>query len=384
MTKEELDAFLASEEARRGLMTGELRSIWKQESGGSLDPALKGQPLSKGRGNAIGPFQVVPYYHPEFPANGTIAEQAQFAADLYAKGGKTPKERTAAYYGTGVAPKGHPTTAQYQQQVMSRIPQYQNAAPTPQEQTMADPYTLLNAASPDSEEERKRREMMAYVQQQAAQRQASMPRYSDYADEPMPQRQMSTFEKMMSNPLTQMGAAMMVGSGVDWGRAGGMGLMAANNAVYSRQQAENELWELQQKRKEAQQKNRRENRKMDMEDMTYEETQRLADMYEAKGDPVTAAQIRVGGSKMVSPTTAGMSPRIWTDGKKTFERIYKSDGKFRSIATWEPQSLRPSIRPCKAPSPRTRRLEPRWARRPRRTRSTPRRRPLVSTRLIPP
>ena len=181
---------------------------------------------------------------------------------------------------------------------------------------MAEPYNILNAASPDTDEERKRREMMAFVQQQAAQRQANMPRYSDYQDEPMPQRELSMFDKMMSNPLTQMGAAMMVGSGVDWGRAGGMGLMAANNAVYNRQQAENELWELQQKRKEAQQKNRRETRKMDQEDMSYEETMRLADMYEAQGNPVMAAQVRVGGSKMVSPVTAGQSPRIWTDGNK--------------------------------------------------------------------
>ena len=108
MTKEELDAFLASEEARRGLMTGELRSIWQQESGGSLDPTLKGQKLSRGRGNAIGPFQVVPYYHEDFPVNGTIQEQAQFAADLYAKGRENSARSCCIVLWSRCCPEGSP------------------------------------------------------------------------------------------------------------------------------------------------------------------------------------------------------------------------------------------------------------------------------------
>lgn len=92
-------------------------SIWRQESGGSTDTALRGQELSRGRGAAVGPFQVVPYYHPEFPVNGTFEDQARYATKYLGEVGP------ARYYGTGKAPPGQPTTEQYVNQVMSRMPQ---------------------------------------------------------------------------------------------------------------------------------------------------------------------------------------------------------------------------------------------------------------------
>ena len=52
-------------ERKYGLPPGLLASVWQQESGGSTDLGLQGPQLSRGRGAAVGPFQIVPYYHPE-------------------------------------------------------------------------------------------------------------------------------------------------------------------------------------------------------------------------------------------------------------------------------------------------------------------------------
>lgn len=99
---------------RIGLDPDLAESVWQQESSGSLDTALKGPALSRGRGNAIGPWQVVPAYHPNFPVNGDPIAQGRYAMDYLKEVGP------ARYYGTGQAPAGQPTTQQYVQQVMSR------------------------------------------------------------------------------------------------------------------------------------------------------------------------------------------------------------------------------------------------------------------------
>ncbi len=89
-------------------------SVWGQESDYSTNTKMKGVELSKGRGRAVGPFQVVPHYHPDFPIDGTFEEQAKYAAKYLAEVG------VEGYYGKGKAPDGHPTTKQYGGSVAAR------------------------------------------------------------------------------------------------------------------------------------------------------------------------------------------------------------------------------------------------------------------------
>jgi hypothetical protein len=114
MTPEETVRAIAAQE---GVDPDLAVSLWQQESGKSTDTALRGQALSGNRGAAVGPFQVVPYYHPDFPQQGPFEDQARYALRYLKKVGP------AGYYGTGQAPAGHPTTGQYVSQVMSRVPQ---------------------------------------------------------------------------------------------------------------------------------------------------------------------------------------------------------------------------------------------------------------------
>lgn len=114
MTPQEASWIVQQTEQRYGLPPGLLNSVWQQESGGSTDLNLKGPELSRGRGRAVGPFQIVPYYHPSATLS-SFAAQADYAGKLLSEGG------VRKYYGAGVAPAGHPTTDQYEQQVMSRL-----------------------------------------------------------------------------------------------------------------------------------------------------------------------------------------------------------------------------------------------------------------------
>ena len=140
MTREELDAYLAQKEQEKGLRPGEFRALWQQESGGSIDPNLKGVYLPKHGTAASGPFQVMPNMHPQFPVGGPLKDQADYAVQFYAGGGGTPEQRMRRYYGTGVAPKGFPTTDQYVAQTMGRMGQQQPLQHTQQqEQEMATP-----------------------------------------------------------------------------------------------------------------------------------------------------------------------------------------------------------------------------------------------------
>ena len=91
-------------------------SIWQQESGRSTNTGLRGETLSRGRGAAVGPWQVVPHYHPDFPVSGSFEDQTRYALDYLKEVGP------ARYYGTGKAPAGHPTSEQYVNQVMNRVP----------------------------------------------------------------------------------------------------------------------------------------------------------------------------------------------------------------------------------------------------------------------
>ncbi len=92
-------------------------SVWQQEGSKTTDTSLRGQPLSRNRGQAVGPWQVVPYYHPEFPISGSFEEQTDYALGYLREAG------LEGYYGRGTPPPGHPTTEEYVNQVMGRVPQ---------------------------------------------------------------------------------------------------------------------------------------------------------------------------------------------------------------------------------------------------------------------
>ena len=116
-TFEQALAIVADKERKYGLTPGLLQSVWDQESGRSLDIGLKGQQLSRGRGHAEGPFQIVPHYHPAADLS-SFESQADYAAKLLKDVG------VRGYYGEGQAPAGHPTTDEYEREVMSRVETY--------------------------------------------------------------------------------------------------------------------------------------------------------------------------------------------------------------------------------------------------------------------
>lgn len=128
---------IRSAERKYSLQPGLLASVWQQESGGSTDLGLEGEQLSRGRGAATGPFQIVPYYHPDADLS-SFESQADYAAQYLKDVG------VAGYYGTGSAPAGHPTTEQYTQQVLSRLPAHRA---TPQEQQMQNYQNPITASA---------------------------------------------------------------------------------------------------------------------------------------------------------------------------------------------------------------------------------------------
>jgi len=144
----QLADYVSAKETELGLRPGELLALWAQESGKSGDTRLKGQALSRDRGNAIGPFQVVPFYHNDFPVDGTFQEQADYAANLYKSGGDTVPERLAKYYGTGKAPTGHPTTDQYIASVIAMMGEHpaRHGEIKMEPQAQTQPMTLPQAA----------------------------------------------------------------------------------------------------------------------------------------------------------------------------------------------------------------------------------------------
>lgn len=114
MTAEEYADWVSQYASSIGLDPRVAKSVWQQESGGSLDTTKKGPELSRGRGNAIGPWQVVPSMHPNFPVEGDPVEQGKYAMNYLKEVGP------ARYYGTGQVMPGQPTTEEYVAQVMAR------------------------------------------------------------------------------------------------------------------------------------------------------------------------------------------------------------------------------------------------------------------------
>ena len=296
MNRSQLDAHLEQKERELGLAKGELRSIWKQESGQSLDVGLMGQPLSRGRGAAVGPFQVVPYYHPKFPVAGTVQDQADYAAEFYASGGGTPEQRARKYYGTGKAPAGHPTSEQYAQQVASRLPQYAAAQTTP--------APVMTDAAPSYPQE----STMPPIEQ-------PMPQQQQFQQPAPPQG--GFLENWLSNPLTQMGMGILAapGNNGDPFPAIAHGMNRVQQHLYGRAEADQELYELQTKRALMQ-------RKMAKEDTEAAQVEKLAQYYEKNGQPEMALRIRAG----LGAAAAAKAAEFGT-GMNVIER----DGKYYNI-----------------------------------------------------
>jgi len=296
MTREELDAYLAQKEQEKGLRPGEFRALWQQESGRSIDPNLRGVYMPKHRTGASGPFQVMPNLHPQFPVGGPLKDQADYAIQFYAGGGGTPEQRLRRYYGTGVAPKGFPSTDQYVAQTMGRMGQQQPLQPAQQqqqqqEQEMASPNYQGSPYEPQ------------YMQ---------VPEPMNYDDLPQPpvRREPTGVEKWLSNPLVHMGAAIMAASGSPLGAPIGYGVASAASGLGEAQKAENDLYELQMKRAQQKRQLMTEDRNSRAQAMEWNQKQAgmaqlmtLADQYEQKGDPLTAAKLRAGIKDGLAPET---------------------------------------------------------------------------------
>lgn len=110
------DDLIARLERQYGLEPGELAAIRGQESTDSTDLGLLG-PVTR-HGQAKGPFQIMEKWHGPLPP--TFEGQAELAAQILARGGRTPDERARSYYGRGVAQPGMPTGDEYVAQVAKR------------------------------------------------------------------------------------------------------------------------------------------------------------------------------------------------------------------------------------------------------------------------
>jgi len=325
MTKSELDAYLARKEMELNLQPGEFRSIWQQESGGSTDPNLRGVSLPKYKNPASGPFQVMPDIHPGFPVGGPLDKQADYAINYYAGRGSTPQDRAAGYYGRGKAPAGHPTTAQYAQQVGNRMAAYSPQEQQPQQEQTMDPNTAEFQI--EDPEERLRRVRESYRPQYQEREQYRDP----YAEVSVQPREQGFLERWLSNPLTQGGIAMLAANSGDPLQNIGYGLQVAGHAYGQRNQAENELLDLQMKRAEARQKGRREtaatNREIDKSNSSIYKEQKLldyADQIEATR-PQEAAMIRGGITSGVAAPTA-FAPQIYKKGDQYVEVVFDNKG----------------------------------------------------------
>lgn len=315
MNREQLDSYLAQKEREYNLRPGEFRAVWQQESSGSTDPSLKGPTLPGNKGNAVGPFQVVPYFHPGFDPSAPVDKQADYAISFYAGSGETPEQRLRRYYGTGTPMKGQPTTDQYVRQVSARMGGYGSQPEQQQEQQM-DPNTERQQFQPN------------YI---------PVPEPINYEDLPQApvMKELTGVQKWLANPLTQMGAAIMAASGSPLGAPIGYGVASAASGLGDAQKAENDLYELQLKREQARRQLMSEDRKSRMEAMDWNQKQTamaqlmtLADQYEAKGDPLTAAKIRAG-IKSGLDENFSLTPKFIYDPetKTTKEITYSSTGK---------------------------------------------------------
>jgi hypothetical protein len=335
MTRDEYRAWIRQYAPTIGLDPNLAESVWQQESSGSLDTTMKGPELSRGRGNAIGPWQVVPAYHPEFPVGGDPVEQGKYAMSYLKEVGP------ARYYGTGQAPPGQPSTDQYVSQVMRRAGRQDvrmaanTTGSTDTDRTPSgDPVTgrMIPMLPPFT---------MATPTPEA-------PAETDWL-----------------SPLV----ALIGGAAIGGGRGLGRAVQLAGGGMASAQTAENELLELKQKRADAARRRQgqdaldryadqlsqnpetaeigammrvdpasgmryyAETRKAQMEQQARQSyAQQLKD---AGATDYQVAQAMAGQNpgqqdKPAGPAQYGLAPKqyVAADGKTVMERVYASDGSF--------------------------------------------------------
>jgi len=191
--------------------------------------------------------------------------------------------------------------------------------PPPQEQTMQyqieDPEELL----------RRTRDSYRPQYQERA-------RYEDpYEGVNYQPREQGFLERWLTNPLTQGGIAMLAANSSDPLANIGYGLQVAGHAYGQRNQADNELLDLQMKRAEARRKAKREtaleNRDIDKSNRElYQQEQLLkyADSIEGT-DPRTAAMIRAGITTGVGVPTS-FAPQTYKRGDDYIEVTFDNRG----------------------------------------------------------
>ncbi len=310
MNRDELARRIAERERLLGLRPGEFSAIWGQESTESLDPNKQGPELSRNRGRAQGPFQVVPYYHPDFPVGGPLGDQLDYASSLYAKGGDTPEKRMIAYYGSGTVPAGHPSPQQYVQQVSARMNgggampvDYQQ---NPAAQMAADPTSLQGILA---------------------------------ALAPQAQKEPGFMEKWLGNPLTQMGMGILAAPGNygNWAGAIGTGMMMGGNN-YARMEA------LKQERSDRQQQQQLQSLKVGME-LQQRARQQAYLQQLAQQNPQYAAAINAGFGNEVVGGLLGLKPSEVKEFEEGNDKVTKqwdpASGTWKEIARgprWSPNA----------------------------------------------
>jgi hypothetical protein len=328
VTPQQAEEYISRKAAEYGVPPSEALSLWSQESGRSLDTGLKGAYLQRHNDRAVGPFQVVPKFHPKFPVGGSFQEQADYAIPFYASGGPTMEDRTRRYYGSGAPMKGQPTLAQYQGQMKSRMTgsplNTEQMQDPPQQEPTMDQYPIED---PEDLARRTREAYADYVPQYQERVQYQDP----YEGINMQPREVSGLEKWLTNPLTQGGIAMLAANSSDPLANIGYGLQVAGHAYGQRGQAENELVELQMKRAEARRKSRREtsleNRDIDKANQElYQRDQLLKYANSIERDkPHEAALIRAGITSGISAPTS-FAPQIYKQGEKYYEVSFDNKG----------------------------------------------------------
>ena len=126
MTKDEARAYIAESARKYGVDPAIALSVWEQESGQSLDLGLKGETIQRGKWKgsyARGPWQIMSF-HGDLPDD--FEGQTDWAMRHLAERG------VRGYYGEGTpGVPGHPTTSQYEEQVLARAGQVPPSLSTP-------------------------------------------------------------------------------------------------------------------------------------------------------------------------------------------------------------------------------------------------------------
>jgi len=248
MDKEAARQIVIEEAQRAGVDPAIALSVWEQEGGGTTDLSLRGETLPKGKWKghyARGPWQIMSF-HGEIPQD--FRGQTRWAMNHL-------KERgVRGYYGTGepVVP-GHPTTDQYEAEVLARAGRIDpRTASTEGAGPAVSPHTLPDRSAP-------------------------MPPAAGVPPMEIP-------EFGIGDALLNFGLGVLNNQGPNWA---GSGMQAVQNARQQQLLMAGELYELEQARQQAAIAQRAAQQQAAAQE-------RLAQQYDEAGDYNTAAMIRAG------------------------------------------------------------------------------------------